>query len=429
MSGGGPASLILATDNVVYYRGAIVFAVRLPRTVKIGRERGMRIVVVGGGVGGLTVARSLWKAGFDVLVLEQAREYGEVGAGIQLGPSATRVLDRLGLGERLAGIGVVPDAWRILRWADDSVLSDMRVAQDALARFGAPYYTVHRAELIELLREGLPGGMVRTGARVTEVVNGDKPEVRLADGTVESADVVVGADGTHSVVRAETVGDVLARFSRMIAYRSLIPWAEVPPGTDRTVRTWLGPGRHVTAYPVGRGRRYLSVVAVLPEPVRSAESWTASGGIGELRAQLAHWGPGVRNLTEAINATVYRWALYVREPLLHWSTAATTLIGDACHPMMPFMPQGAAQAIGDAAALAACLRRNPGEPAAALARYEVARQPHTARIQLLSWTNNGAFHLPDGPEQKLRDQGLAASRTTTEALHWLYGNDPEHLPN
>lgn len=389
----------------------------------------MRIVVVGGGVGGLTVARSLWQAGFDVLVLEQAQRFGEVGGGIQLGPNATRVLGRLGLGERLAGIGVVPEAWRILRWADDSVLSHMKVAQDALARFGSPYYTVYRPELIDLLRDGLPAGMVRLGAQVTEVVTGDKPEVRLADGTVESADVVVGADGTHSVVRAGTVGDMPARFSRMIAYRSLIPWDEVPPGTDRTVRSWLGPGRHVIAYPVGRGCRYLSVVAVLPEPVRSAESWTASGGIGELRAQLAGWGPGVRDLTEAINGTVYRWALYEREPLLHWSSAGTTLLGDAGHPMMPFMAQGAAQAIEDSAALAACLRRNPGEPAAALARYEVARQPHTARIQHLSWTNNGAFHLPDGPEQKLRDQGLAASRTTTEALHWLYGNDPEHLPD
>ena len=408
---------MLASNTVVDHRGAI------------GGERGMRIVVVGGGVGGLTAARSLWQAGFEVLVLEQTRKYDEVGAGIQLSPNATRVLGRLGLGEPLAQIGVIPHAWRILRWANDSVLSDMAVAQDALARFGAPFYMVHRAELIEVLREGLPAGMVWTGARVSEVLTGNKPEVRLADGTVEYADVVVGADGTHSVVRAHTVGDVAARFSRMIAYRSLIPWAQVPAGTEAVVRTWLGPGRHITAYPVGRGCRYLNVVAVLPEPVRSAESWTASGGIGELRAQLGDWGPGVRDLTEAITATVYRWALYLREPLPHWSTTATTLIGDAAHPMMAFMPQGAAQAIEDAAALAACLRRNPGDPGAALARYEVARHSHTARIQSLSWTNNGAFHLPDGPQQKLRDQGLGASRTTTEALHWLYGNDPEHLPD
>ena len=389
----------------------------------------MRIVVVGGGVGGLTVARSLWQAGFDVLVLEQAQHFGEIGGGVQLGPNATRVLGRLGLGESLAEIGVTPVAWQILRWADDSVLSDMKVAQDALARFGAPYYTVYRPELIDLLRTGLPAGMVRMGAQVTEILTGDKPQVRLADGTVESADVVVGADGTHSVVRAATVGDVDAQFCRMVAYRALIPWNQVPAGTGRMVRSWLGPGRHVFAYPVGRGCRYLSVAAVLPEPVRSAESWTASGGIGELRAQLAEWGSGVRDLTEAIEGTVYRWALYQREPLQHWSTAGTTLLGDARHPMMPFMAQGAAQAIEDAAALAACLRRNPGEPTAALARYEVARQPHTARIQHLSWANNGAYLLPDGREQRLRDKGLAASRTTTEALHWLYGNDPEHLPD
>jgi salicylate hydroxylase len=389
----------------------------------------MRIVVVGGGVGGLTVARSLLRAGFDVLVLEQAPRFGAVGAGLQLGPNATRILTRLGLADELAEIGISPAAVRMLRWDDDSLLSNMRLAQDAKARFGAPYYVVYRADLIDLLASGLPEGTVRFGAEVVDVSTGDKPEVRLADGTVESADVVVGADGTHSMVRAATVGDVPARFARMIAYRSLIPWDEVPGSAEQVVRTWLGPGRHVTTYPVGRGCRYLSVSAVLPEPVRSAESWTASGGIGELRAQLAGWNSTVRELTEAINGTVYRWALYEREPLLHWSTSCTTLVGDACHPMLPFMAQGAAQAVEDAAALAACLCRTPGEVGAALARYEVARQPHTTRIQQLSWSNNTAYHLQDGPEQKLRDEGLRASRTTTEALHWLYGNDPEHLPD
>ncbi|HEY1967425.1 MAG TPA: FAD-dependent monooxygenase [Pseudonocardia sp.] len=389
----------------------------------------MRIVVVGGGVGGLTTARTLWRAGFDVLVLEQTPRYGEVGGGLQLGPNATRILARLGLAESLAEIGISPAAVRMLRWADDKVLSDMRLAQDAKARFGAPYYMVYRPDLIELLADGLPEGMIRLGAEVVDVTTGDKPEVRLADGTVESADLVVGADGNHSLVRAATVGEVQTRFARMIAYRSLIPWHELPAGTEPVIRTWLGPGRHVTAYPMGRGCRYLSINAVLPEPVRSDESWTASGGIGELRAQLADWAPTVRELTEAINGTVYRWALYERESLMHWSTPCTTLVGDACHPMLPFMAQGAAQAIEDAAALAACLRRTPGELAAALARYEVARQQHTIRIQRLSWSNNTAYHLPDGPEQKLRDEGLAASRTTTEALHWLYGNDPEHLPD
>jgi len=389
----------------------------------------MRIVVVGGGIGGLTVARSLWRAGFDVLVLEQARQYAEVGAGVQLGPNATRVLERLGLGERMAEIGVTPAAVRMLRWADDSVLSDMRIAQDAQARFGAPYYTVYRPDLIEILSEGLPAGMVRLGSSVTEVITGDKPEVRLSDGTVETADVVVGADGTHSRVRACTVGDVSARFSRMVAYRALVPWDELPPGTEPVVCSRLGPGRHLVVYPVGRGARWMNLVAVVPEPVWATESWTAPGTPDELRAHFEGWAPGARALLRSVRGPVYRWALYDRDPMLHWSTANTTLLGDACHPMLPFMAQGAAQAIEDAAALAACLRRNSGEPVAALARYEVARQPHTARIQQLSWSNNTGFHLSDGRQQRLRDEGLGASRTTTEALHWLYGNDPEHLPD
>jgi 2-polyprenyl-6-methoxyphenol hydroxylase-like FAD-dependent oxidoreductase len=397
--------------------------------VIVGRERGMRIVVVGGGIGGLAVARGLWQAGFDVLVLEQARAFGEVGAGVQLGPNATRVLGRLGLGEGLAEIGVTPSTVRMLRWADDTVLSDMRLAQDAEARYGAPYYTLYRPDLIELLAAGLPAGMVRLGSAVAEVVSGDKPEVHLADGTVETADVVIGADGTHSRVRACTVGDVRARFSRMVAYRALVPRDELPYDGEPGVRNWLGPGRHLVAYPVGRDAHWMNLVAVVPEPVWSTESWTAPGSLDELRAHFDGWGPGLRALLRAVRGPVFRWALHDREPLLHWSTSSTTLLGDACHPMLPFMAQGAAQAIEDAAALAACLRRNPSEPAAALARYEVARQAHTARIQQLSWTNNTAYHLPDGPQQKLRDQGLGASRTTTEVLNWLYGNDPEHLPD
>jgi salicylate hydroxylase len=388
----------------------------------------MRIIVVGGGIGGLVAARSLWLAGFDVLVLERERTFGETPAGVQLGPNATRVLRRLGLGDGLEKIGVAPSAVRLIRWADDAVLSDFDLARDAEQRFGAPYYTLHRPALVELLASDLPDGMVRLGAPATEVVSGDQPGVRLADGTVETADVVVGADGTHSVVRSSTVGDVTARFSRMVAYRSLIPWEVLPAGTEQVVRSWLGPGRHLVTFPVVACARYLSLVAVVPEPLWNTESWTAMGTVDDLRTHFDGWSPTVRALLDAVTEPVYRWALYDREPLTRWSTANTTLLGDACHPMLPFMAQGAGQAIEDAAALAACLRRNTADPASALARYEVARLSHTARIQRLSWSNNTSFHLADGPEQQLRDKGLRGSRST-EGLHWLYDNDPEHLPD
>ncbi|HEY4006122.1 MAG TPA: FAD-dependent monooxygenase [Pseudonocardia sp.] len=388
----------------------------------------MRVVVVGGGIGGLAAARSMWLAGFDVLALEREAAFGEIGGGVQLGPNATRVLRRLGLGAGLDKIGVTPRSFRLLRWANDEVLSDYDLAGDAERRYGSPYYTVYRPELVELLASGLPEGAVRLGASATDVLIGDRNEVRLADRTVEDTDIVVGADGIHSMVRAATLGDGPARYSRMVAYRAILPWEALPAGTEPVLRSWLGPGRHLTCYPVGAGGRYLQLVAVVPEPISSAESWTALGALDDLRTHFDGWSPGVRALLDAVTGPVYRWALYDRDPLPRWSTAGSTLLGDACHPMLPFMAQGAGQALEDAAALAACLRQNTGDPASALTRYEVARQPHTARIQRLSWANNTSFHLADGPEQQLRDEGLARSRTT-EALHWLYENDPEHLPD
>lgn len=389
----------------------------------------MRIVVVGGGIGGLATARGLWLAGFDVVVLERQRTDEEIGGGILLGPNATRVLRRLGLGAGLDEIGVTPQAVRLVRWSNDALLSDFDLARDAERRYGAPYYGIYRPELVELLAEGLPDGMVRHGAEVTEVTNGPNgAEVRLADGSVESGDVVVGADGMHSAVRAATVGDVNARFSRMVAYRALIPWQKLPEDAETVVRNWLGPGRHMNTFPMGAGARYLGMIAVVPEPVWSTESWTARGTVEDLRAHFEGWSPGVHALLDVVTDPVYRWALHDREPMTHWSTPHTTLLGDACHPMLPFMAQGPSQAIEDAAALAACLLRNQGDIPSALARYEVARQPHTARIQRMSWSNNTSFHLPDGPQQELRDRGLAGSRST-EGLHWLYDNDPEHLPD
>ena len=400
----------------------------------------MRVIVVGAGIGGLVAARSLSRAGVEVTVLERAERFGEVGAGVQLGPNATAVLRGLGLGDGLDQVGVEPESFRQVRWADGAVLDDHRLAEAARERFGAPYYTLYRPDLIELLASGLPDGLVRLGSPVTEVIAGDRPSVRLADGTVESADVLVGADGTHSVVRAATVGDVPARFSGMAAYRALVPRERVPEvywpaGAAPVVRNWFGPGQHLIAYPVGEGARYLNLVAVVAEPSWTTESWTAKGSAADLRSRFDGWAPELRELLDAVSDPVYRWALYDREPLPRWSTGSTTLLGDACHPMLPFMAQGAAQAVEDAAALTAALRdaqRYPapaGAPAraAALDRYQRARQPRTARIQRLSWSNNIRYHLPDGPEQRERDERLSVQRTE-ETLRWLYANDPELLP-
>jgi salicylate hydroxylase len=389
------------------------------------------VVVVGGGIGGLTAAIALRQIGCDVLVLERSRAFGEVGAGLQLGPHASRVLRGLGLGPALREIGVQPSSVRFLRWQDDTELCTWPLAEEMESTYGAPYYTIYRPDLVEVLAAQLPADAVRLGAEVATVhaPPDGPPSVRLADGTTVTADLVVGADGTHSVVRAATVGVVPARFSGVSAYRALVPREALTRPDDGIVRNWLGPGRHLVAYPVGQGSGYVNLVCIVPDPYWSEESWTAPGRVEDLRAHFAGWSPLLQELLDAITGPVFRWALYDRQPMKTWSTARTTLLGDAAHPMLPFMAQGAAQAIGDAAALAARLREAPdGSPTAAIAAYERARRPHTARIQLMSWDNNSSFHLPDGPEQRRRDEALAKDDgLRLDRLDWLYGNDAERL--
>ena len=389
------------------------------------------VVIVGGGIGGLTAAACLIRAGFDVRVFEQARQFGEVGAGVQLGPNATRVLRRLGLGEALREAGFRPDAVRLIRWEDSSSLTEQPLAAAAEQKFGSPYYTLYRPDLVDLLAAELPPSVVRLGTVVTGIDTTDdgRVAVQLADGSAEVADVVVGADGTHSTIRAATVGDVAARFSGMAAYRALVPHDRVRSAETAVVRNWLGPHQHLVAYPVGRDARYLNLVCVVPEPSWTTEAWNVPGSVTDLRNHFTGWSTELTTLLDAVEEPVFKWALYDREPLARWSTASTTLLGDACHPMLPFLAQGAGQAIEDAAALARCLSETPADIPAALTRYEAARRPHTAKIQRMSWDNNTFYHLPDGPEQRARDTALhaATAESGLAALSWIYASDPEAI--
>ena len=376
----------------------------------------MRVLVTGGGIGGLTTAVALRQAGADVHVVERAAAFGEVGAGVHLGPNATTVLRRLGLGEKLAEVGFAPEVMRMLRWQDDTRLGEWPLAEQMWQQYGAPYYTVYRPDLVDVLASALPDEVTAFDSLVTDV----RPSaVTLADGSTLDADLIVGADGTHSTVRGATVGDAPARFSGMCAYRAMVP---LVPEDDLSVRLWLGPGRHVVVYPVGRGPDWMNLVCVVPEPDWHEESWTAPGTAEDLRDHFRGWAPSLTSLLDRVTEPVYRWALYDREPLARWSTATTTLLGDAAHPMLPFLAQGAAQSIEDAAALAATLDDNVP---ATLQAYEERRRQHTARIQRMSWDNNVVYHLADGDEQRRRDAGIAAGTGYHPyRLSWLYGNDP-----
>ena len=379
----------------------------------------MRVLVIGGGIGGLTTAVALRRIGVDVQVTERASAFGEVGAGVQLGPNATGVLRDLGLGEALAEIGFAPTVLRLLRWQDDTALGEWPLAEQMIRTYGAPYYTAYRPDLIELLSAALPADIVHLHSKVTGV-DPDAPAVTLADGSTQTADLVVGADGTHSTVRGGTVGDAPARFSGMCAYRALIP---VQPGDDLSVRVWLGPGRHVVVYPVGHGPAWLNAVCVVPEPDWQEESLTAPGTAADLRQHFEGWSPVLRALLDRVSEPVFRWALYDREPLTAWSTGTTTLLGDAAHPMLPYLAQGAAQSIEDAAALAVSVDEH--DVPATVHAYEARRRAHTARIQRMAWDNNVVYHLADGERQRRRDIDIAEGRGYHPyELSWLYGSKP-----
>jgi salicylate hydroxylase len=385
-----------------------------------------RIIIVGAGIGGLTATIALEQAGFEVCTIERAPQFGEVGAGVQLGPNASRVLIRLGMDEDTRHLGVAPSHIGFLRWRDGETLATIPTA-DMESTFGAPYLTMYRPDLINMLSARVSTAQIKLGVAAKGVTeSAGRPAVVLSDGALEVGDLVVGADGIHSGVRAETVGDAAPRFSGMSAYRALVPREALD--FDDAVRNWMGPDRHLVAYPVGAGSAYLNLVAVVPEQEPTTESWTMPGSADELRNQFDGWCQAVQDILGAVRDPVYRWALYDRDPLLRWSTATTTLLGDACHPMLPFFAQGAAQAIGDAAALSQALLASADGLASSLEMYERARRDHTAQIQRLSWGNNVAYHLPDGAEQQQRDAFLAAS-SGIDGLSWLYGNDPFALPN
>jgi salicylate hydroxylase len=324
------------------------------------------------------------------------------------------------------------------RWDDNSVLRRTPLGEECEQRFGAPYYTVHRADLHRCLLERLPEGIVHLGLHCTGVrERPDDVALRFADGSVVTSDLVIGADGIHSGIRDLLIRDQ-PRYSGQSIYRALIPAQRVPflPAEPKVV-LWLGPGQHCVSYPISGGDR-ISLAATVSDPhwgtapqhgsgtdpQHGSESWSAQGRVADLAAAYAGWHPQVRGLTSAPES-VSRWALYDRDLLPRWSTDRITVVGDAAHPMLPFFAQGANQAIEDAVALAACLREvDRAGIGPALARYQQIRQSRTSEVHRVSRAHTVALHLPDGAEQRSRDAAFAAAPALA-AQDWIYGYDAE----
>jgi 2-polyprenyl-6-methoxyphenol hydroxylase-like FAD-dependent oxidoreductase len=386
---------------------------------------GSTIAIIGGGIGGLSAALSLLAAGLDVHVYERARTISEIGAGIAVSPNATRILHGLDLAEALESTAVKTLAWHDRRWDDGRTLLRSPLAGVMETAFGFPLYHMHRADLIGALLRALPPERVHTGHTLkTFVEHGGHVEAEFENGAHLRADALVGADGIHSTVRQLLFGPQQPHFTGCVAYRGLVPADRLAHlDLERTAQIWMGPGKHFVHVYVRND--LVNFVAVLERDAWTSESWSERGEVADVLAAFGGWHPQVRAILGAVDET-YLWGLFDRKPMAQWSVGRVTLLGDACHPMLPFKAQGAAQAIEDGATLAALLAPiGAQEIPAALRQYEALRRARTARVQGESEANKIRHHLPDGPAQQARDDEMARGGTdfSAEAVAWLYGYD------
>jgi salicylate hydroxylase len=367
-----------------------------------------RIAIIGAGIGGLTTALALARPGVRCEIFERAGSLPLTGHGIQLSPNAVAVLHRLGLGPALAG-SVRPVARELRRWRDNEVIASVE-----LQHYDAPYYTLRRSALgralLAAVRQAYGPEVVRFGRQCLGVRDlGDEVVFRLDDGSLHYADAVVGADGIHSVVRG-LLHDDRVRYSGHAVFRAVVPaerarWLSAPP----RVMIWLGPGQHCVTYPVDGGRG-LNLVATVPSPAPPTAAREICGQ--DLLTAYAGWHPAVRGLL-AVAGRFDLHGLYDRAPLPRWHRGRVVVVGDAAHPMLPFIAQGAAQAIEDAEVLAAGIHDPAG-----FAHYTRVRRERVARVAAIARAGAREHHLPDGPEQQRRDRRLAAAGP--DGLDWLY---------
>ena len=368
------------------------------------------IAIIGAGMGGLAAAATLRQAGFEVQVYEQASRFARIGAGIQMMPNSMKVLRGIGVEDRLRKTAFAPYS-HLNRIGDSGVVSNELPMPESL--YGAPYLCMHRGDLHDALASAVPQEMIHLGRKLVGLEpRGEQVELAFADGTRVRADAVIGADGVHSRVRELLLGPDRPIHKGRIAYRAVFPAAlmggrEILPSRTK----WWGEDRHIVIYYTTITRSEVYFVTSVPEPAEwmTQESWSAKGDVRELRKAYEGFHQEVRMVLDAC-PDCHKWAILEREPLPRWSVGRVVLLGDACHPMTPYMAQGAATSIEDAAVLARCMKEfGDGGIGTAFQRYEAHRKPRTSRIQAISSANTW----------------LKSGEADTS---WLYGYDAWNVP-
>ena len=350
--------------------------------------RPLRVAIVGAGMGGLATAAALRRVGIEVAVYEQAAQFARLGAGIQVGCNAMKVLRELGLERKMRQQSFYPRSWNNRDWRTGDVKFDMIFGETAERKFGAPYLLAHRGDLHAALASAVPDECVKLSHRLVGLDQaGDGIRLSFANGATAGADAVVGADGVHSVVRDILFGATPVKYTGRIAYRTTYPAALLGGEMIDDCTKWWGEDRHIVIYYVKPDRSEIYLVTSQPEPEFRIESWSAKGDVKELRAAFAGFSHEVERVLAAC-PDVHKWAILDRDSLPHWADGNVTLLGDACHPMTPYMAQGAAMAIEDAAVLSRCLDSVDASGVAdACRRFEATRKERTTRVQETSRAN------------------------------------------
>lgn len=401
---------------------------------KFGEWFTMKISVVGGGIGGLTAALAMLRMGLEVEVHEQAPELREVGAGVQVSANGTRVLFALGIGDDVMAVASEAGGKQIRLWNSGRTWKLFDLGPLSIERYGFPYVTIHRNDLHQALAAGirrLRPDAIRLGRRCTGLTqDADGVTLTFDDGSTSRSDVAVGADGVHSRVRECMFGPDAPRFTGIVAWRAVIPASRLPARFSEPIATnWIGPGGHVIHYPLRRGE-LVNYVSVVERSDWQVESWSVAGTVEECLADYAGWHEDVHAMIRAID-TPYKWALMLRQPMNEWSRGRVTLLGDACHPTLPFLAQGAVMAIEDGYVLARALAGHGRDHESAFAAYEAARNERTSRIVKGAESNLGRFHNP-----ALSDAASAEAYVSEEwheekirqRYEWLFTYDATSVP-